>query len=302
MNYSLNSLYREAGLSKQAFHQERIRRRAFSEKLSKLVLEADLLRSEHPGCGVEKMYYTLKPDFLGRDQFIDTFMDLGYRVRRNKNYRRTTLPVASKYQNLIKGIKVNRPHHIWQSDITYYRVNDRYHYVVFIIDVFTKQIVGYNVSDSLRADSNMKALKMALQIRGEKRETLIHHSDRGSQYIESNYTKLLESNGIKISMGDKAQDNAYAERINGTIKYEYLKYRTITTLRELKKEVKRAVTHYNTERKHLSLPDRSSPFEFQKKISQGFKMEIRIYSETQKIKSARLLDFSEKEHETITSV
>jgi putative transposase len=301
MSYSLNALYREAGLSKQAFHQDRKRRTEFSEKLSKLVLEADLLRSEHPGCGVEKMYYTLRPDFLGRDQFIEIFMDLGYRVRRSKNYQRTTIPVSSKFTNLIKGFRVTRPHQIWQSDITYYRVKDRYYYVVFIIDVFSKQIVGYSVSDSLRAESNMKALKMALKVRGDDKKPLIHHSDRGSQYIESNYLKLLKSNGIDISMGEKAQDNAYAERINGTIKNEYLKYRNIITLSDLKKEVKRSVNHYNEKRKHLSLPDRVSPKEFQDKLKDGLKMEFNIFSDKE-IKSARLLDFEENEYETMSSV
>ena len=59
----------------------------FTEKVDKLVIEAQELRKEHPGCGVEKMYYVLRPDFIGRDRFIDIMMDVGFRVQYKKNYK-----------------------------------------------------------------------------------------------------------------------------------------------------------------------------------------------------------------------
>ena len=71
-----------------------------------LLLEADDLRQEHPGCGVEKMYGSLNPDFIGRDRFIETMMSLGYRLKRNKNYKRTTIAGVKFYPNLIKGLEV----------------------------------------------------------------------------------------------------------------------------------------------------------------------------------------------------
>src|SRR5690554_7952496 len=90
---------------------------------------------------------------------------------------------------------------------------------MLIIDVYTREVLGYNVGDNMRKEANIKALKMALEgIAPEQREKMIHHSDRGSQYGSREYKKLLTDNGIQISMGMKAQDNAYAERINGTIK------------------------------------------------------------------------------------
>jgi len=222
-----------------------------------------LLRTEHPGCGVEKMYYTLDPDFLGRDRFIELFISLGYRIKKNKNYRRTTYSSAStKYKNLIEGMLVHSPNQVWQSDITYIKVGGRFYYAVFIIDVYTKKLVGYNVSDSLRAEANIKALKMATKQHGYP---LIHHSDKGSQYIYSPYIELLKSNGSHISMGNSALDNAYAERINQTIKNEYIAYWNPVNFSQLKAQIKRAVRNYNNKRKHNHI-GRMNPAEFEAEV------------------------------------
>lgn len=258
----MNSLYRMLGISKQAVYQFQKSQAVFDAKMECLLFEAEELRQEHPGCGVEKMYDTLMPDFMGRDRFIDVFMNLGYRVKKNKNYIRTTHPVHSEYKNLIEGTWVTGPNQVWQSDITYFFLKDRFYYIVFIIDVYTKLIVGYNVSDSLRADANVKALKMALKEKGDGLEGLIHHSDRGSQYVYKEYVNLLTSNGIKISMGKKAQENAYAERINGTIKNEYLNRWKIDDSKSLRSRVKKAVHHYNDKRIHRNIPGKMTPKEF----------------------------------------
>lgn len=246
----MNQLYNTIGISKQAIHQYAKRQVVFDQQLEQLMLEADELRMEHPGCGVEKMYITLKPDFIGRDRFIDTFMDLGYRIRRKKNYRRTTFASNIYYPNLIKGMPVRSPSTVWQSDITYIDVDDKYYYAVFILDVYTRKIVGYQVSDHMRATANIKALTMALK---DHQAPTIHHSDRGSQYSYKDYISLLKLNGCSISMGLTAQDNAYAERINRTIKEEYLNYWKPQNFLQLRRYVKRAVENYNNKRIHKSL-------------------------------------------------
>lgn len=246
----MNQLYQCVGISKQAVYQNARREKVFLDKLNQLILEVDELRKDHPGCGVEKMYRTLKPDFIGRDRFVELFMDLGYRVKRIKNYHRTTIASKLYYSNLINGLRLTSPSQVWQSDITYIQVKDRFYYAVFIVDVFTRKIVGYNVSDNMRAESNVKALKMALKCHQPPQ---IHHSDRGSQYTYKPYVELLKEKGCKISMGLCAQDNAYAERINGTIKNEYLKYWKIESLNQLKCKVRKAVNNYNNKRVHQSI-------------------------------------------------
>ncbi len=262
MSYSMNALYKVAGISKQAVYQYAQRQAVLDEQVTLLLSEAEQLREEHPGCGVEKMYYTLQPDFIGRDRFIELFMDLGFRIKRKKNYRRTTIGSKLYFPNLIQGMLLHSPNQVWQSDITYIKVNGVFYYVVFIIDVYTKKIVGYHVSDSLRAEANMKALKMALK---NHKAPQIHHSDKGSQYIYKKYVTLLKSHDTQISMGETALDNAYAERINLTIKSEYLEYWKPQNFNQLKQMVSKAVTHYNTKRPHNNL-ERKTPVQFENEI------------------------------------
>jgi putative transposase len=273
----MNQLYKYVGITRQAIDQYCNRHDAFSNSVLRLLSEVEELRKEHPGCGVEKMYYSLKPDFIGRDRFIELFMDLGFRLKKRINYKRTTYAVASKYKNLIKGLSVSAPSVIWQSDITYYDVNDKFYYVVFIIDVYTKIIVGHTVSDNMRATANVKAMKMALV---NYKAPLIHHSDRGGQYIYNEYTTLLEDNKCKISMCKSSQDNAYAERINRTIKEEYLDHWKPSDFKQLQQCTQRAVDHYNNKRIHNSL-DRREPVVFiqnWKKQQKKDRKKINIYN------------------------
>lgn len=114
MNYSLNKLYNAIEITKQAVGQYDKRQDIFNKNVADLMVEADILRKAHPGCGVEKMYDTLQPDFIGRDRFTELFMELGYRLKRQKNYRRTTFAGSIFYDNLIKGFQVSEPSTIWQ--------------------------------------------------------------------------------------------------------------------------------------------------------------------------------------------
>jgi hypothetical protein len=261
----MNTFYKTIGISKQAVMQYDKRQEAFDKKLSDLIVEADELRKSHPGCGVEKMYNTLKPDFIGRDRFIETFMALGYRLKRKRNYCITTRSGSFYYPNLIEGMEVNGPNQIWQSDITYIRVGESFYYAVFIIDVYSKKIVGYNVTDHMRATANVRALRNALREHGPPK---VHHSDRGSQYIYKEYVSLLREQNCKISMGEKAQENAYAERINGTIKNEFINYWKPKSLQQLKKMVTQAVNYYNLKRPHNHI-DKLSPDEYLQSIERN---------------------------------
>jgi hypothetical protein len=258
----MSKLYKVLGISKQAVFANNKLAIIHEQKLILLLKQAELLRDEHPGCGLEKMYYTLLPDFVGRDAFIELFMDLGFRVRRTKNYRRTTFSSDVYYENLINGLQILSFGDVWQTDITYIEVGDVFYYAVYIIDVYTRVIVGFNAAKSLHAQSNIIALQMAVNNYWYPK---IHHSDRGSQYTSNDYIALLNENGTKISMGKCAQENAYAERINLTIKDEYLKYKTIETYKDLVKENTKAIKNYNEKRIHNNL-NRKTPMQFLKQI------------------------------------
>jgi len=289
------------GLSKQAVHNYAKQQEQFNNQLSDLIVQVDELRKEHPGCGVEKMYKTLSPEFIGRDKFIEIFMSLGYRVKKVKNYIRTTIPSHLKYPNLIEGMFVTRPNQVWQSDITYIYINGKFYYIVFIIDVYTREIISYNVSNNMRKEANVIALNKAIKSRDLSKQELIHHSDRGSQYTSTEYLDILKKNNIQISMGIKAQDNAFAERINGIIKNEYLKHWIINDFNELKTKLKKAVNHYNNKRIHNSLPNKLTPNKFRNillTLSDQKRPKVIIYTEgNDKLKEASsFFEFRPKEN------
>jgi len=262
IGYSLNEVYAAAGISKQGVWDHFRRERRELAMIRRVIAQVDDRRAEHPGEGLEKLYWHIQPDELGRDKFCRIFMQLGYGVRRPSNRMRTTIPAHKVFDNLIEGRLVSGPNQVWQSDITYIKVGDRFYYLTFIIDVYTRRIVGYAVSDSLRAEANMEALQRALAGLSTPLDGLVHHSDRGTQYTDGRYLKLLRSHGIAISMGKKATDNAFAERVNGVIKNEYLVPRSLKTFRQLIYYSKQAVTDYNTNRHHGSL-GRCSPADYE---------------------------------------
>ena len=263
--------------------------------------QVDLIREEHPGCGLEKMYYQLKPDWIGRDRFLKNFTNLGYCLQAHKKFYKTTFPVPFKYPNLIEGLLVFGINTVWQSDITYYRIGEDMCYLVFIEDIYSRRILGYQASNHMRAIANIRALQMAFKTRTCDLTGTIHHSDRGSQYSDHTYLEMLDKKHMLASMGLRGQDNAYVERLNGIIKNEYLKYWTINSLEQLRNKLDRAVNHYNNKRSHRSLPGRLSPNEFEEMIKENpenNKLNEWIYSEKLKINQKKcnfeISDLTEK--------
>lgn len=241
-----------------------------------------MIRRNHPGCGVEKMYFILSPETMGRDKFCEIFNALGYKVKKVQNRLKTTVAGHIWYPNLIEGMQVIRPSQVIQSDITYFDLHGKFYYLVFIIDVYTKEIIGHKASNHMRASANLEAMKMALKKLDHPPWGLIHHSDRGSQYGCKQYQKLLLNNAIHPSMGLKATDNAFAERINGTIKNEYLKRWIIKDEADLIRKLNKAVSHYNKNRKHMWFKNEFSPSEFLKNLvslSAQEKPKVIIYTE-----------------------
>lgn len=117
-----------------------------------------------------------------------------------------------------RQFRADRPNQLWVSDFTYVSTWQGFVYVAFVIDVFARRIVGWRVSSSMHTDFVLDALEQALYARQPERdEALIHHSDRGSQYVSIKYGERLAEAGIEPSVGSKGDsyDNALAETING---------------------------------------------------------------------------------------
>jgi putative transposase len=124
-----------------------------------------------------------------------------------------------------RQFKADRPNQLWVSDFTYVSTWQGWLYVAFVIDVFARRIVGWRVSPSMRTDFVLDALEQALYARQPERDqSLIHHSDRGSQYVSIRYSERLAEAGIELSVGSKGDsyDNALAETINGLYKAELI--------------------------------------------------------------------------------
>jgi putative transposase len=264
----MKDVYEVAGVSKQASFQYQGKRNQEEIYYENLFLKADAIRAVHPKISARKMYDIIAPEHIGRDKFEALLLNNGYRVYYPPNYIRTTYSVKCyQYTNLIKGIELTGVNQVWQSDITYFWSGGKFYYLVFIEDVFSRRIVGYNASRSLATASNIHALQMAFKLRGqEKYEGLIHHSDRGSQYASNAYTDLLLSYECNISMCNAAYENAYVERVNGIIKNEYLGCKNINGLSDLEKELKKAVYAYNYGRPHLSLINKLTPVDFEEYV------------------------------------
>jgi putative transposase len=121
--------------------------------------------------------------------------------------------------------KAERPNQLWVSDFTYVSTWQGWLYVAFVVDVFSRRIVGWRVSRSMTTDFVMDALEQALfERRPERDKSLIHHSDRGSQYVSIRYSERLNEAGIQPSVGSTGDsyDNALAETINGLYKAELI--------------------------------------------------------------------------------
>jgi transposase InsO family protein len=156
--------------------------------------------------------------------------DLGLRGVRRGAFKVTTTSDGSALRpaDLVeRDFRATRPNQLWVADITYVATWNGFVYVAFVTDVFSRRIVGWRVSRSLRSDLALDALEMALWARGKNADGLVHHSDRGSQYLSIRYSERLAEAGAVASVGSRGDsyDNALAETIIGLYKTEVIRRR-----------------------------------------------------------------------------
>jgi putative transposase len=157
-----------------------------------------------------------------------------------------------RFGNLVEGLPVVRPEHVWVADITYVRLDHEFVYLAVLMDVFTRAIRGWNLGRSLDGSLTVAALKRALT-RGCPE---IHHSDQGVQYAATAYVELLTEHGVALSMAavGKPEENGFAERLMRTIKEEEVDLSEYEDLADARRQLGRFLDDvYNTKRIHSSL-------------------------------------------------
>lgn len=246
------------GYSRQNFykrHNEYSLKQNQSDQILGCVLRE---RLKMPRLGTRKLKYrmALQGVSYGRDKLFDLLRSNRLLIKPLRSYTKTTYSKhwLKKYSNLIRQKNVTAPNQVWVSDITYIKTDEGYNYLSLVTDKFSRKIVGYDLSESLKAEGATRALQMAIE-QGESQPGLIHHSDRGLQYCSYEYQQILRDHQIQPSMTEQYDpyENALAERMNGILKTEFLLESGFPTSSLARLAIEEAVDTYNSIRPHLSL-------------------------------------------------
>jgi putative transposase len=229
-------------------------------KIKELITQ---FRKEQTQLGIRKLHLDIKTDLekndikMGRDGLFDFARNNDLLIRKTKLYHITTDSKHGFYKspNLIKDMLPTKAEQVFVTDITYIKIEDDHAYLALVTDLYSKKIMGYCLADNMKVPMVQDALKMALKNCMHKRESIIHHSDRGIQYCCDKYANFAKGKGFILSTTEKYDpyENAVAERINGILKYEFGLNKNIPTIEIAKKMITQAVEIYNSKRRHYSL-------------------------------------------------
>jgi putative transposase len=209
------------------------RRPPSARALGDAALKPELSRVHEDNFGVygaRKLWRQLLREGIrvGRDRVARLMRELGIAGVVRGKPKRTTIPagLVDRPSDLVeRRFQAVAPNRLWVADLTYVRTWSGFCYVAFIIDAYSRRIVGWRVSTSLRTDLALDALEMAIWARRDQDlDGLVHHSDRGVQYLAVRYTERLAEAGAVTSVGSKGDsyDNALAETVNGPYKAELI--------------------------------------------------------------------------------
>jgi putative transposase len=223
---------------------------------------------------LDEQYF--KTPFYGVERLLVLLIVQGYSINRKRLRRlmkvqgwrtlyctpRTTRtdPTAYKYPYLLKGISIERKNQVWGIDITYLPMKNGFMYLCAIIDIHTRFVVGWGISNSMTAEWCCEIVSSAILQYGKPE---IINSDQGSQFTSESYINLLKENNVQISMDGKGRaiDNIFIERLWRTVKYEHVYLYVYTDGLSLYKGLAGYFRFYNEERRHQSLND-ITPYEY----------------------------------------
>lgn len=209
---------------------------------------------------------------VGRYKVRRLMKELGLKTRYPKRFMVTT---DSKHNYRIADNVLDRQfapaasNQVWSSDISYLWTNEGWLYLAVVIDLYSRQIVGWSVQEHMCTSLCTDALTMAWWSR-KRPLGVLHHSDRGSQYASHEYQQQLQDYKMKVSMSRKGNcwDNAPTERVFRTLKSEWLNRFNFQTKADAKVAVWEYITYYNAQRRHSAL-GYQSPMEFEQSMAQA---------------------------------
>jgi len=217
---------------------------------------------KHPYYGVPRMLEWLRKDkgfSVNKKRIERLYKELNIRAIMPKRNLSKQDKTHKKYPYLLKDLEIKRAMQVWQTDITYLPMGKGFMYLTAIIDVYSRYVVGWSVSNTMSAEWCKSVLEKAVNSYGKPE---IVNTDQGSQYTSDTFINHLQLNGIAISMDSKgrALDNIYIERIWRSIKYEDLFLKSYENGLDLYYGLNEYFEFYNNERRHQSL-DYKTPVE-----------------------------------------
>lgn len=260
-------------VSASAYYQRRTGERSARAIEDERLLERIREVHERNYCayGYRRMWIALKREGeeVGRGRVQRLMREAGIQgaKRRGKPWRTTTPdPEARRRPDLVeRDFSAGAPNRLWVGDLTYLRSWDGLTYLAFVLDAFSRKVVGWQLASHMRTDLVLDALRMALAQREPGADfELVAHTDRGSQYTSADYTQELDDHGVLASVGSvgDAYDNAMAESFVDTFKTELIADRSWRSRTQLELAVVEYIAWFNNDRLHESLGD-LSPVEFE---------------------------------------
>jgi putative transposase len=254
------------GVSASAYYQRKTGRRSrrVVEDVRLLSVIRELHLANYEAYGSRRMWKALRRagHQVGRDRVARLMRSAGLQgaKRRGKRWRTTVPDLVSQRPDLVKRrFQATRPDELWVADFTYLRSWQGPVFLSFVIDVWSRRIVGWQCASHMRTTLVLDALRMALSTRRFGADVdLVHHSDRGSQYLSYDYAQTLADHGVLASCGrvGSAYDNALAESFVDSFKTELIADRVWRTQSQLELAIVAYIGWYNHQRLHQALGDR----------------------------------------------
>jgi putative transposase len=264
----MNNLLQITGLTKQGFWKQRERSKTNLQVRDQVDQLMKSVRETHKKMSCRKVYAIHAQSLpVGRDIFEKQARSLGYGIKKRRSPIITTWSQTHTiYPNLIEGKILTGINQVWQCDIFYFNCEGTTYYWVTIIDVYSRELLALHPSTSLKAEETLKAFKKALNKRKDTQTAgCIFHTDRGTQFVSKSMAKALNEAGFIPSMCTLPQENAYVERVQGTVQHEYLEQHHITAS-NMKTMAAKIMSWYNRERPHDGLSNQT-PTTFRDKNS-----------------------------------